>query len=196
MGCGERGAVQRTDLVSQRGRVLVAKLIAVAEKTGLIVTIGAWVLAEATMELARWRDAGLAEAVWMSVNMSASQLASPTLTGSVDQSLHRANLPADLSLASSDAYRAVGRWTSASGVSLPSFVPQWQTHDSGDYDTYDCRASISGNLVSLGRFLYEGRWLDLGSLSSITRAFSFVAVGAVLMLGGFFYQRMALESKT
>ena len=69
--------------------------------------------------------------------------------------MQRANLPADLSSASSDAYRAVGRWTSTSGVSLPSFVPQWQTHDAGDYDTYDCRASISGNLVSLGRFLYE-----------------------------------------
>ncbi len=32
---------------------------------------------------------------------------------------------------------------------------------------------------------------DLPSLSSITRALSFLAVGAVLMLGGFFYQRLA-----
>jgi uncharacterized membrane protein len=40
--------------------------------------------------------------------------------------------------------------------------------------------------VSLGKlFLY-----DLPSLSSITRALSFHAVGAVLLLGGFFYQRL------
>lgn len=41
--------------------------------------------------------------------------------------------------------------------------------------------------VSLGKiFLY-----DLPSLSSITRALSFLAVGAVLLLGGFFYQRLS-----
>jgi uncharacterized membrane protein len=40
--------------------------------------------------------------------------------------------------------------------------------------------------VSLGKiFLY-----DLPALSSIERALSFLAVGAVLLLGGFFYQRL------
>jgi uncharacterized membrane protein len=41
--------------------------------------------------------------------------------------------------------------------------------------------------VSLAKiFLY-----DLSALSSITRALSFLAVGAVLLLGGFFYQRLS-----
>ena len=41
--------------------------------------------------------------------------------------------------------------------------------------------------VSLGKlFLY-----DLSVLSSVTRALSFLAVGAVLLLAGFFYQRLA-----
>jgi uncharacterized membrane protein len=41
--------------------------------------------------------------------------------------------------------------------------------------------------VSLAKlFLY-----DLAFLSSVTRALSFLAVGAVLLLGGFFYQRLA-----
>ena len=41
--------------------------------------------------------------------------------------------------------------------------------------------------VSLAKlFLY-----DLAALNSITRALSFLAVGAVLLLGGFFYQRLA-----
>ena len=36
-------------------------------------------------------------------------------------------------------------------------------------------------------------FFDLPSLSSITRAFSFLAVGFVLLLGGFFYQRLAAD---
>ena len=41
--------------------------------------------------------------------------------------------------------------------------------------------------VSLAKlFIY-----DLSRLSSITRALSFLAVGGVLLLGGFFYQRLA-----
>jgi hypothetical protein len=43
--------------------------------------------------------------------------------------------------------------------------------------------------ISLGKiFLY-----DLPSLSSIQRALSFLAVGAVLLLGGFFYQRLSAQ---
>ena len=43
--------------------------------------------------------------------------------------------------------------------------------------------------VSLTKiFLY-----DLPALSSITRALSFLAVGAVLLLGGFLYQRLSAE---
>jgi uncharacterized membrane protein len=37
-------------------------------------------------------------------------------------------------------------------------------------------------------FLY-----DLANLSSITRALSFLAVGAVLLLAGFFYQRLSAD---
>lgn len=40
-------------------------------------------------------------------------------------------------------------------------------------------------------FLY-----DLSTLSSITRALSFLAVGTVLLLGGFFYQRLSSETAT
>jgi hypothetical protein len=43
--------------------------------------------------------------------------------------------------------------------------------------------------ISLGKlFLY-----DLPSLSSAQRALSFLAVGAVLLLGGFFYQRLSVQ---
>jgi uncharacterized membrane protein len=43
--------------------------------------------------------------------------------------------------------------------------------------------------LALGKlFLY-----DLSTLSSVTRALSFLAVGAVLLLAGFFYQRLSSE---
>jgi hypothetical protein len=46
--------------------------------------------------------------------------------------------------------------------------------------------------ISLAKlFLY-----DLAFLSSVTRAFSFVAVGMLILVAGFFYQRMALDSRT
>jgi len=46
--------------------------------------------------------------------------------------------------------------------------------------------------ISLAKlFLY-----DLAFLSSITRAFSFVAVGMLILVAGFCYQRMALDSRT
>lgn len=45
-------------------------------------------------------------------------------------------------------------------------------------------------VLALGKlFLY-----DLATLSSVTRALSFLAVGAVLLLAGFFYQRLAAEA--
>jgi uncharacterized membrane protein len=63
------------------------------------------------------------------------------------------------------------RWTNATAVAAPR------------------RFGLFG--ISLAKiFLY-----DPPALTSITRALSFLAVGAALLLGGFFYQRL-LETKT
>jgi uncharacterized membrane protein len=48
-----------------------------------------------------------------------------------------------------------------------------------------------GGLALFGVSLAKLFIYDLSRLSSITRALSFLAVGAVLLLGGFFYQRLA-----
>jgi hypothetical protein len=48
-----------------------------------------------------------------------------------------------------------------------------------------------GGLALFGISLAKLFVYDLSRLSSITRALSFLAVGAVLLLGGFFYQRFA-----
>jgi len=53
------------------------------------------------------------------------------------------------------------------------------------------RALQVGGLVLFGISLAKLFLYDLANLSSVTRAFSFVAVGMLIMVGGFFYQRLA-----
>lgn len=56
------------------GAVEPAVFIPVAEETGLIVRIGAWVLDEASAQLRRWRQDGTVGQVTMAVNVSPRQL--------------------------------------------------------------------------------------------------------------------------
>jgi diguanylate cyclase (GGDEF)-like protein/PAS domain S-box-containing protein len=95
------------------GMVSPAEFIPLAEKTGLIVPVGEWVLRTAVAQVARWRDAGL-PALTMSVNISALQFRHPDLPGLVSQVLSEAGVdPACLELeltegvASDDPERAV-----------------------------------------------------------------------------------------
>lgn len=69
--------------------------VPVAERTGLIVAIGAWVLGEACEQLARWRRAGLADAASVAVNVSPRQLLDDGFVGVVDDALDAAAIPAD-----------------------------------------------------------------------------------------------------
>jgi len=59
----------------QRGLVSPVDFISIAEKSGLIIDIGKWVLHEACQQIAQWRDAGLFTSLPVSVNVSAKQFA-------------------------------------------------------------------------------------------------------------------------
>ena len=62
----------------QRGQVLPADFIPLAESTGLMLPIGAWVLRESARQLVLWRTAFPAEReLAISINVSPSQLADP-----------------------------------------------------------------------------------------------------------------------
>jgi diguanylate cyclase (GGDEF)-like protein/PAS domain S-box-containing protein len=77
-----------------RGDVNPAELIAVAEESDLILTIGANVLKTATLEIARWRAAhGLN--CYANVNLSLRQLADPRLLPLVRDALAVSGLPAE-----------------------------------------------------------------------------------------------------
>ena len=75
----------------ERGLLAPGEFIAVAEETGLIVALGAWVLDEACRQAERWTALpGTSGAPEMAVNLSARQLTQPELLDVVGQALQRA----------------------------------------------------------------------------------------------------------
>jgi diguanylate cyclase (GGDEF)-like protein len=64
-----------------RGEISPNDFISVAEETGMIIDIGAWVLQQSVQQLARWRQAGVVGPdFFMSVNASTRQLRDHQLT--------------------------------------------------------------------------------------------------------------------
>ena len=77
------------------GQVAPGRFIPVAEDSGIIVPIGAWVLQEACRQARAWRDAGLPE-LSVSVNMSALQFRRGDLAEAVASALRNSGLPPHL----------------------------------------------------------------------------------------------------
>lgn len=77
------------------GFVMPSDFIPLAEETGAIVPIGAWVLREACRQAAIWRAQGLGD-IHMAVNLSARQFADPHLHDSILDALEAAQLPGEL----------------------------------------------------------------------------------------------------
>ncbi|NOJ60217.1 EAL domain-containing protein [Arthrobacter sp. 260] len=75
-----------------RGLLMPGEFIDLAEDTGLIIDLGAWVMQEALREVVRRRAAGIAAPV-MWVNVSAFELRSPDFAASVGRALADHELP-------------------------------------------------------------------------------------------------------
>lgn len=74
----------------ERGLVLPGDFVPLAEETGLILPVGAWVLHEACRQAVEWpTGSGLT----VSVNLSARQLQEPQLAGAVADTLAQTGLP-------------------------------------------------------------------------------------------------------
>ncbi len=72
-----------------------AEFLEVAEATGLIVPLGAWVLRTACGQARRWREAGHGD-LRLLVNLSVRQFQEPALVQQVRETLEREGLPAEL----------------------------------------------------------------------------------------------------
>lgn len=77
---------------AELGKVAPGEFVPVAERSGLILAIGNWVLREACRQLRAWRDAGLAPGT-MAVNLSARQFRQRDLVDMVGQVLRENDLP-------------------------------------------------------------------------------------------------------
>jgi diguanylate cyclase (GGDEF)-like protein/PAS domain S-box-containing protein len=74
----------------QRGLIPPAEFIPIAEETGMIVPLGAWVLEEACRQVQQWQDQRCrGRALLLSVNVSARQFQSPDLVDTVAEVLQR-----------------------------------------------------------------------------------------------------------
>jgi diguanylate cyclase (GGDEF)-like protein/PAS domain S-box-containing protein len=79
----------------RRGVVRPAEFIHVAEETGLVVPLGAWVIERALADLARWRrESAPGTHVTMSINVSACQVRAPGFLGTLVDALARWDVPA------------------------------------------------------------------------------------------------------
>jgi diguanylate cyclase (GGDEF)-like protein len=76
-----------------RGELSPASFVPVAEDTGLIVSIGTWVIEEACRQLARWREViPHGDDLYVAVNLSVRQLRDPELVPCVRNTLKRERL--------------------------------------------------------------------------------------------------------
>jgi len=113
MACGVEALVRWRH--PERGLVSPLDFVPVAEESGLIEALGAWVLDEACRQLAAWQAAGL-EGIAMAVNLSAHQLRSPQLVDLVRTTMARHCIYADAleleiteSTAMTDPEHAIGQ---------------------------------------------------------------------------------------
>ena len=94
-----------------RGLIMPSTFISIAEKSGVIIPFGRWVLEEACGQMRRWRDTGIAPPV-MAVNISMLQLknARQFITLVTEVLSKRGLVPGDLELDVTEAILAQVSW--------------------------------------------------------------------------------------
>jgi EAL domain-containing protein (putative c-di-GMP-specific phosphodiesterase class I) len=118
----------------QRGLISPSELIPIAEETGLILPLGAWVSEEACRQTRAWQDEVTGRPLMVSVNVSARQFQSLDLVQSVSDVLKRTGLePGCLklelteSLMVQDVDRVIERLRELEGFSIQLAVDDFGT---------------------------------------------------------------------
>jgi EAL domain-containing protein (putative c-di-GMP-specific phosphodiesterase class I) len=117
----------------ERGLIPPLKFIPIAEDTGLIEPLGEWVLGEACRQLAIWRRDGV-NVPRVAINISAHQLRSQTLVGSVKAKIEEYGLKAGEieleiteSAAMADPERAIIQLRSLRGLGVDLAIDDFGT---------------------------------------------------------------------
>ena len=79
----------------ERGTILPADFIPLAEETGLILPIGQWVLETACAQLKAWAGSAHSRDLYLGINVSARQFRQPAFVDQVDQALRNAGASAE-----------------------------------------------------------------------------------------------------
>jgi diguanylate cyclase (GGDEF)-like protein len=80
----------------ERGLILPAEFLPVAQATGLIVPLGRWVLNEACRQMADWTRRGVTSGVSLAVNLSPAQVRHPSILDDIRDALESSGLPPHL----------------------------------------------------------------------------------------------------
>lgn len=78
----------------QRGLLPPGDFIPVAERTGMILGLGSWVVREACRQMQEWSSRRHGPPLEISVNLSACQLGDPNLSAVIEGALNESDLPA------------------------------------------------------------------------------------------------------
>ena len=141
-----------------RGPIAPDVFIPIAEETGAIGSIGAWVLERACEQLARWRTTVGEGPLGVAVNMSAMQLAQPGLTKLALDAVDKAGVdPADLWLEITEHKR----------VSDDMTEPVAQLHAAGVHFALDDFGMSYSNLSYLRSFPVECIKVDRSFVSGV-----------------------------
>jgi diguanylate cyclase (GGDEF)-like protein/PAS domain S-box-containing protein len=79
----------------ERGTILPAEFIPLAEETGLILPIGQWVLETACAQLKAWAASAHSRDLYLAINVSARQFRQRDFMDQVDQALRNVGAPAE-----------------------------------------------------------------------------------------------------
>ena len=126
-------------------------------KIGVGVVVGLYLLDRViiTPALASWKDQGERLTRLRQEVQRGRQLIEreKSLRGRWEE-MQRTDMPDDISVAENEVFQAIGRWTRDSHVNFTNLMPQWRAGEEG-CETFECRASATGDQAKLGRLLYE-----------------------------------------
>jgi diguanylate cyclase (GGDEF)-like protein/PAS domain S-box-containing protein len=127
---GAEALIRWTD--AELGPVSPGVFIPLAEESGFIITIGAWVMEEAVRQAALWQQAGTP--ITVSVNVSALQFRQPDFVDRVADAIRNAGLKAELlelelteSILVQDADEALGRLNALSALGVRLAIDDFGT---------------------------------------------------------------------